>query len=72
MTLARTLKLYKLPEQTQTPGLRPLKADDAPQVRPSASVLFARLFVVEAPATAGASRREVCDTGRQIRQKAAP
>lgn len=44
MTLARTLKLYKLPEQTQTPGLRPLKADDAPQVRLSALVIFAKLI----------------------------
>jgi hypothetical protein len=72
MTLARTLKLYKLPEQTQTPGLRPLKAEDAPQVRLSASVLTASLFVVEAPAIAGASRCNACGRGRQIRQMAAP
>ncbi|CAK0785601.1 glycylpeptide N-tetradecanoyltransferase [Coccomyxa viridis] len=32
MTLARTLKLYKLPDQPQTPGLRPLTAQDVPQV----------------------------------------
>jgi glycylpeptide N-tetradecanoyltransferase len=32
MTLARTLKLYKLPDQPQTLGLRPLTAQDVPQV----------------------------------------
>ena len=34
MTMARTLKLYKLAEQPQTPGIRPLTAADSPQVRP--------------------------------------
>jgi hypothetical protein len=33
MTLPRTLKLYKLPDQAATPGLRPLRAADVPQVR---------------------------------------
>ncbi|KAK9917820.1 hypothetical protein WJX75_008609 [Coccomyxa subellipsoidea] len=42
MTLARTLKLYKLPEQTQTPGLRPLKAEDAPQVAELLRVYLAK------------------------------
>ncbi|BDA48372.1 Glycylpeptide N-tetradecanoyltransferase 1 [Coccomyxa sp. Obi] len=32
MTLARTLKLYKLPEQPVTAGLRPLEPKDVPQV----------------------------------------
>lgn len=32
MTMARTLKLFKLPETTQTPGLRPLTKADIPQV----------------------------------------
>ncbi|CAL5224452.1 g7141 [Coccomyxa viridis] len=32
MTLARTLKLFKLPEEPQTPGLRPLTKQDVPQV----------------------------------------
>ncbi|KAK9815189.1 hypothetical protein WJX73_010437 [Symbiochloris irregularis] len=32
MTMARTLKLYKLPEATVTPGLRPLTKADVPQV----------------------------------------
>jgi glycylpeptide N-tetradecanoyltransferase len=31
MTLARTIKLYKLPETTTTPGLRPLRLEDCPQ-----------------------------------------
>lgn len=39
MTLARTLKLFKLPEEPQTPGLRPLTPQDVPQVRPSANPL---------------------------------
>lgn len=34
MTMARTLKLFKLPETTQTPGLRPLTKADIPQVLP--------------------------------------
>ncbi len=33
MTLARTLKLYKLPDAPQTPGLRQMRAEDAPQAR---------------------------------------
>ena len=33
MTMARTLKLYRLPEAPLTPGLRQLRAEDAPQVR---------------------------------------
>jgi glycylpeptide N-tetradecanoyltransferase len=32
MTLARTIKLYKLPPATATPGLRPMVAADAPAV----------------------------------------
>lgn len=32
MTLARTLKLYKLPEQPVTEGLRPLEPKDVPKV----------------------------------------
>ena len=32
MTLARQLKLLKLPEAPQTPGLRPLVPSDYPQV----------------------------------------
>ena len=39
MTLARTLKLFKLPDQPQTPGLRPLTSEDVPQV-PSFSLRF--------------------------------
>jgi len=31
MTLARTIKLYKLPETTTTKGLRPLRKEDCPQ-----------------------------------------
>ena len=30
MTMQRHLKLYKLPEETKTPGLRRLKATDIP------------------------------------------
>ena len=43
MTMARTLKLYKLPEQTQTPGLRPLTKADIPQVGISAKVVGLRV-----------------------------
>ncbi|KAK9815469.1 hypothetical protein WJX72_004194 [[Myrmecia] bisecta] len=32
MTMARTLKLYKLPTEPQTPGIRPLQKRDVPQV----------------------------------------
>lgn len=32
MTMARTLKLYKLPEQPQTPGVRPMEDRDVPAV----------------------------------------
>ncbi len=38
MTLARTLKLFKLPEEPQTPGLRPLTKQDVPQVLISSHV----------------------------------
>jgi glycylpeptide N-tetradecanoyltransferase len=31
-TLARLLKLYKLPDETSTPGLRPMRASDVPGV----------------------------------------
>ncbi len=30
--MARTIKLYKLPDETATPGLREARASDAPQV----------------------------------------
>lgn len=33
MTMARTLKLYKLADATSTPGIRPMRADDASQVQ---------------------------------------
>jgi hypothetical protein len=33
MTMARTLKLYRLPDQPQTPGLRQMENKDVPQVR---------------------------------------
>ncbi len=33
MTLARTIKLYKLPDAPLTPGLRPARREDAEQVR---------------------------------------
>ena len=32
MTMARTIKLFKLPAEPATPGLRPMKASDAPAV----------------------------------------
>lgn len=32
MTMARTLKLYKLPDKPRTPGIRPLQKKDIPQV----------------------------------------
>ncbi|KAI8919892.1 acyl-CoA N-acyltransferase [Powellomyces hirtus] len=32
MTMARTIRLYKLPETTSTPGLRPMQPEDVPQV----------------------------------------
>lgn len=32
MTMARTLKLYKLPDQPATPGLRQMEDKDVPQV----------------------------------------
>lgn len=31
MTMQRTIKLYKLPDQPKTPGFRPLKESDIPQ-----------------------------------------
>ena len=33
--MGRTIKLYKLPEQPQTAGLRPFTHTDVPQVRPA-------------------------------------
>lgn len=36
MTMARTLKLYKLADQPVTPGLRQMEARDVPQVRQGA------------------------------------
>ena len=33
--MARTIKLYKLPDEPLTPGLRPLVRTDVPQVPPS-------------------------------------
>jgi hypothetical protein len=33
MTMARTIKFYKLPEEPLTPGLRPMEPKDVPQVR---------------------------------------
>lgn len=33
MTMQRTLKLYKLPEQTKTPGFRKMTATDLPKAR---------------------------------------
>ena len=32
MTMARTLKLYKLPDKPKTPGIRLLEKKDIPQV----------------------------------------
>lgn len=32
MTMARTMKLYKLSEETATPGIRPMQREDVPQV----------------------------------------
>jgi Myristoyl-CoA:protein N-myristoyltransferase, C-terminal domain len=32
MTMARTIKLYKLSEETATPGIRPMQQSDVPQV----------------------------------------
>jgi glycylpeptide N-tetradecanoyltransferase len=32
MTMARTIRLYKLPAQPVTPGLRPMTAADVPAV----------------------------------------
>ena len=32
MTMARTLKLYKLPDKPKTPGIRALQKKDIPQV----------------------------------------
>ena len=43
MTLARTLKLFKLPEQPQTPGLRLLTSQDVPQVHPFSAHLFLKI-----------------------------
>ena len=37
--MARTLKLYKLPEHPLTPGLRPLVRTDVPQVHLASLVL---------------------------------
>ena len=31
MTMARTIKLYKLPDKPRTPGIRPLEKRDVPQ-----------------------------------------
>jgi glycylpeptide N-tetradecanoyltransferase len=31
MTMQRTIKLYRLPEQPKTPGFRKLKPEDCPQ-----------------------------------------
>ena len=53
MTLARTLKLFKLPEEPQTPGLRPLTKQDVPQVLPPlpplASLMEADMVAAEHP-----------------------
>jgi glycylpeptide N-tetradecanoyltransferase len=40
MTLPRTMKLYKLPEQPLTAGLRPLTKADVPQVSHSRLLEF--------------------------------
>ena len=32
MTMACTIKLYKLPDETATPGLRRMRPEDVPQV----------------------------------------
>jgi glycylpeptide N-tetradecanoyltransferase len=32
MTMARTIKLYRLPSSTATPGLRPMEQRDVPAV----------------------------------------
>jgi glycylpeptide N-tetradecanoyltransferase len=32
MTMARTIKFYKLPDQPVTPGIRPMEPSDVPQV----------------------------------------
>lgn len=41
MTMARTIKLYKLPDKPETPGLRPMEEKDVPQVP---CLLAARFF----------------------------
>lgn len=40
MTMARTMKLYKLPDQPLTPGLRPMTRDDVPEASQPVSVPF--------------------------------
>ena len=32
MTMARTIRLYRLPAEPSTPGLRPMVASDVPEV----------------------------------------
>ncbi len=41
MTMARTIKLFKLPAEPVTPGLRPMEQRDIPQARPAAAALSA-------------------------------
>ncbi len=45
MTMARTIKLFKLPAEPVTPGLRPMERRDIPQARPAAVVLSASAAV---------------------------
>jgi glycylpeptide N-tetradecanoyltransferase len=42
MTMARTLKLYRLPSSTATPGLRPMVAADVPAVTALLNAYLAR------------------------------
>ena len=59
MTLARTLKLFKLPEQPQTPGLRPLTPQDVPQVCSSAGPLSSKYRVVLTASDHASNRPQV-------------
>jgi glycylpeptide N-tetradecanoyltransferase len=41
MTLQRMLRLFRLPDETKTPGLRPMELSDIPAVK----ILFAEVSV---------------------------
>lgn len=54
MTMARTLKLYKLPDAPATPRLREATPADAPQLVPLINTYLARFRLTQAREAGGA------------------